>query len=148
MRDDVLYFDTSYLAMLYLEDPGFQHVRDLASPLRQVVSSWHAPAELISALHRAYRERRLGKAAFVAVLDQMDTDCAAGLFHWIKPDDKAMRRLMQVYREANDRVYLRAADAIHLATASEAGFRAVYSSDNRLLEAATLFGLQGRNVLK
>jgi predicted nucleic acid-binding protein len=44
-------------------------------------------------------------------------------------------------------VFLRAADAIHLATAAESEFRIVYSNDAHLLAAAKYFGIQGRNVI-
>jgi len=44
-------------------------------------------------------------------------------------------------------VFLRAADAIHLATAAESEFRIVYSNDAHLLAAAKYFGIEGRNVI-
>ena len=44
-------------------------------------------------------------------------------------------------------VFLRAADAIHLATAAESGFRIVYSNDVHLLNAAKHFEIEGRDVI-
>jgi len=44
-------------------------------------------------------------------------------------------------------VFLRAADAIHLATAAESSFPIVYSNDVHVLAAAQHFGIQGKNIL-
>jgi predicted nucleic acid-binding protein len=44
-------------------------------------------------------------------------------------------------------LFLRAADAIHLATAAESGFRIVYSNDAHFLGAAKHFGIEARNVI-
>lgn len=43
--------------------------------------------------------------------------------------------------------FLRPADALHFATATEYRFSKIYSNDRRLLEAAPLFGLRGVDVI-
>lgn len=41
---------------------------------------------------------------------------------------------------------MRAADALHLASASAHGFREIYSNDRHVLASAPLFGLRGKTV--
>jgi predicted nucleic acid-binding protein len=147
MLADSPFFDTSYLVRIYLEDIGFEAVRNLAVPGRSVAAAWHAQAEVVAALHRAGRERRMKNGALQAVLTQFAYDGRNGLFHWLPLTDDVQQRLEQVFRKAPPTVFLRAADALHLACAAEHGFTAIYSNDRHLLAAAPLFGLRGINVI-
>jgi len=52
-----------------------------------------------------------------------------------------------VFASAPSTTYLRAADALYLATAAEHGFTEIYSNDKHLLAAAPLFGLVGVNAI-
>ena len=147
MNGDAVFFDTSYLARLYVEDAGYREVRRLTEQVHTIALAWHAHTELVSALHRAFRDSRLDQGAFRAAVEQFDQDASAGLFHWILPDPRLWRRAEQAYLDAPASVFLRAADALHLACAAEGGFPAIYSNDARLLSAAPLFGIEGRNVI-
>ena len=147
MPTEVLYFDTSYLVRLYLEDPGFKQVRTIAESATAIGSAWHAQAEIISAVHRTFRERELDQVAFVALLDQFASDSKGGLFQWLPLTESIQQRLEIAYRRAPDSVFLRAADALHLACAAEHDFNEVHSNDRRFLAAAPLFGLNGVNVI-
>lgn len=53
MAGDSPFFDTSYLARLYLEDHGFQAVRKRAAISSIISSAWHAQSEIAAALHLA-----------------------------------------------------------------------------------------------
>ena len=141
------FFDTCYLVRFYLEDTGFEAVRELAGHCSAIAAAWHAQAEVVDALHRAGRERRIEPTAIQAALAQFFHDQESDLFLWQPLTDGVQKRVELVYRKAPPSVFLRAADALHLACAAEHEFTTVYSSDRHLLAAAPLFGLRGINVI-
>lgn len=142
----MIYFDTSYLVRLYFDDPGAERVRALAAT-DHVASAALGQAEMMAAFHRKLREGAIKPAAYAALTGQMEAHIEAGAFHWLAQDGEVLSRIRDVYRKLPASVFLRGADAIHLATAAEAGFRAVYSNDAHLLAAARHFGIEGRNVI-
>ena len=148
MDADLPYFDTSYLVRLYLRDFGFETVRELAGAGAAVASAWHAQSEMMAALHRGFREGRLQQGAYRAALAQFLTDSNDGLFQWLPLIDSIRQRLEQFFWQAPATTFLRAADALHLACAAEHGFKKVYSNDRHFLAAASLFGLEGINVIR
>lgn len=142
----MIYFDTSYLVRLYHEDPGAAEVRKLAGT-DHVACAWHGQAEMLAAFHRKLREGAIRPSAYAALLDQFQTHDAAGAFQWLMQGPEVMARIAEVYARLPATVFLRAADALHLAAAAEHGFKVVYSNDTHLLAAAAHFGLEGRNVI-
>ena len=142
-----LYFDTSYMVRLYLEDNGFEAVRKLASAASTLVSAWHGQAETIAALHRAYREGRFTADRYLFALNQFQEEQHSSHFFWCALTDKVQARLEKAFQSAPSSTFLRSADALHLACAAEYGFKEVYSNDRHFLAAAPSFGLQGLNVI-
>ena len=142
----MIYFDTSYLVRLYYQDPGADAVRALAAT-DHVASAAHGQAEMFAAFHRKLREGAIPPAAYAALLGQVQVHIEAGAFRWLSQDEQVFTRIRHVYRKLPRSVFLRAADAIHLATAAESGFPIVYSNDAHLLAAAQHFGIQGKNIL-
>jgi predicted nucleic acid-binding protein len=142
----VIYFDTSYLVRLYYHDPGADQVRALAAT-DHVACAALGQAEMMAAFHRKLREGSISPAAYAALADQVETHIEAGAFQWLAQDQEILSRIRHVYRNLPASVFLRGADAIHLGTAAEAGFRIVYSNDAHLLAAAKHFGVEGRNVI-
>lgn len=147
MHADSVYFDTSYLVRLYLEDRGYEKVRELASEYTRVASAWHARAEVVAAMHRAYREGRFTKEHYAMVTAQFDFEEKGKQFTWVALGDEVYERLKRAYRAAPSETFLRAADALHLACAAEHGFKEVHSNDRHFLAAAPHFGLKGVNVI-
>lgn len=142
----MIYFDTSYLVRLYFEDPGAAQVRALAAS-DHVACAMLGQAEMMAAFHRKLREGVIKPAAYAALAGQVEAHIQAGAFHWLAQDGEILARVRAVYRKLPTTVFLRGADALHLGTAAEAGFRSVYSNDGHLLAAARHFGIEGRNVI-
>ncbi len=142
----MIYFDTSYLVRLYYQDPGADQVCALAAT-DHIACAALGQAEMMAAFHRKLREGAIKPAAYAALVDQVEAHIKAGAFHWLALDGEVLSRVRHVYRKLPASVFLRGADAIHLGTAAEAGFRIVYSNDAHLLAAARHFGIEGRNVI-
>ena len=142
----MIYLDTSYLVRLYFEDPGFPAVRELAAS-DHVCCALHGQAEMVAAFHRKLRERAILPKAYRALFAQFEADRKAGAFHWLPAGPDVLQRVREVYSGLPATVYLRGADAVHLATASVHGLRVVYSHDHHFLAAAGSFGLKAINVI-
>jgi predicted nucleic acid-binding protein len=142
----VLYFDTSYLVRLHTQDAGWETVRALAAT-DHIACCLHGQAEVVSAFHRKFREGTVSQKDLRTLLAEFDKDCSAGAYRWLPLSAAVVARLTNVYAGLPSRIALRAADAIHLACAVDAGLHAIHSNDTRLLNAAGHFGLKGVNVL-
>lgn len=142
----MIYLDTSYLVRLYFEDPGFAAVRELAAS-DHVACALHGQAELVAAMHRKLREGAVQPKAFRAMLAQFEADHAAEAIQWLPCGAEVFQRLRKIYADLPASVYLRGADALHLATAAVSRFRVVYSNDSHLLAAANHFGIKGVDVI-
>jgi predicted nucleic acid-binding protein len=142
----VIYFDTSYLVRLYYDDPGAEKVRSLAAS-DNIACAAHGKAEMIAAFHRKLREGVISRGSYAALLGQLRTHDKAGAFQWLSAGPETYHRIAEIYAHLPATIFLRAADALHLATAAQAGLREVYSNDAHLLAAATHFGVEGRNLI-
>ena len=142
----MIYFDASYLVRLYYSDRGFEEVRHLAST-DNLACAQHGEAEVIAAFHRKYREGSLTSSVYRLVLQQFANDIRADAFTWLPLSPAILERVRVNFETLPVRNFLRASDALHLATAGESGFRQLYSNDRNLLAAAPHFGLRGLNVI-
>jgi predicted nucleic acid-binding protein len=142
----MIYFDTSYIVRLYVQDEGWERVRTLAAA-EHLACCLHGRAETVAAFHRKLREGRVTRAGSGVLIDQFETDCEANGIRWLPLSATVINRLTTVIRGLPANATLRAADGVHLACAAENGFEAIYSNDRVLLANAAHFGLTGINVL-
>ena len=142
----MIYFDVSYIARLYLDDPGWEKVRALAAEA-PIACSLHGHAEVIAALHRKFREGVFTPVQYRQVLKQFEVDCGQDAYRWLPLSPAISARVEKSYRTLPRTIFLRASDALHLASASENRFREIYSNDRRLLAAANHFSVTGVNII-
>ena len=140
------YFDTSYLVRLYFEEPGWEEVRKLRTA-EPWACSLHGRAETLAAFHRKFREKSITAPELAVLIRQFEEDSQRGEFHWLPLDEDSVSALARIYTHLPETVFLRAADALHLACARDHGFKTIYSNDRHLLDAAKHFGLRGKNVI-
>ena len=102
---------------------------------------------MISAFHRKFRERAISARLYEITLRQFVNEMRAGAFRWLPLSESVFERVELMYASLPAAIFLRAADALHLSTASENSFREIHSNDAKLLSAAPHFGLRGLNVI-
>ena len=142
-----LFFDAAYLGKLHWNELGSPEVHALATTTDQLVCSQHGRAEFYSIGFRKVREGLATPAILRSVFAQFHADIATEAIVLLPLTDAIIDRIETVFASAPATTYLRAADALHLATAAESGFTEINSNDKHLLAAAPLFGLTGVNVI-
>ena len=141
-----MYFDSAYIVKYYLNDPDARVVRTIIREAPSVSSSAWALVEVTSALHRRIREGRLTIEEGRETMDAFRTQANAGLWNLMPITDSILQRTVGLFRVLPQNVPLRAGDALHLATALDAGEPELWTNDRHLLAAASHFGLIGRCV--
>ena len=142
------YFDSAYLAKCYLKDPESNKVRELVTRVQQVYSSALCIAEVSCALHRSVRERTITRDEASHLRATFLLDVSTGTMKMIPVTDIILRAVEATVARMPDTVFLRASDAVHLASAQHEGFTEIWSNDRHMLKAASHFGLAGRSVQK
>lgn len=139
----MIYTDTSLILKCYLQEPGTDDVLRWAEGRRGLACSVHGCIEFHSTILRHVREKRLTTVQARKVLVQLDADEHEGLWRWLPVTDGIVRRTYQVLGRFPAGLRVRAADALHLATAAEHECETVYTHDAHMLEAAQFFSLTG-----
>ncbi len=143
----MIYCDSAYLLKFYIPESGSAEVRTLLEN-HDVASCCHAQVEVVSAIHRKWREGLINESTSRKTIEQFRSDSTTGCWTWHAIDEHLLSAAQAAYQHLSSTVFLRASDALHLLCAKEHGFREIYSNDKHLLAAAKHFGIKGRNVIK
>lgn len=141
-----MYFDTSYIAKFYFNEPESPRVRQLVREADAIHSSLWALAEFHAVLHRRLREGALSPNDARDLASRFSEHIEHGLWNLIAVNEALLRRTGALMVSAPGDLFLRTADAVHLTTAHEIGERDVWTNDRHMLAAAAYFGLTGRSV--
>jgi predicted nucleic acid-binding protein len=141
-----MYLDSAYIAKYYVNEPDATAVRKLIRGASHICSSSWAVVEVTTVFHRHVREGSLTIAQGHELIDLFRSHVEADLWGLIAVTDALLRRTATLIRGIPSNVPLRAGDAIHLATALDAGETEVWTNDRHLLAAASYVGLVGKSV--
>jgi predicted nucleic acid-binding protein len=143
----VIYFDAAYIAKCYLNEPGADRVRAVAYGAEGLASCELARLEFASILMRHLRESHLTRRELAAIRKEFEADERDGVWHWFAVTSALLDTARDAVLRVPGAVFVRSADALHLACAAEHGFEDVYTNDVRMLEAAPHFGVRGIDVI-
>ena len=143
----MIYLDSSYLVRLYLLQPGSTEVLAWITGKGDWVCGLHGRLEVISALKRQQREGHIDAPGLRAAIRELNKDEASTLLRWLPLSHELVENACNRMVTLPSAIFLRAADALHLASAADAGLKEIYSHDRHLLAAAPHFGLKGRDVI-
>lgn len=141
------YLDTSYLLKLYAHETGSAKVNAWRTGQRGFVCSRHGKLELVSGLKRHQREGRIDAVGLGQSLTQLAADEIRRLIIWLPVENNLFEDACARLAALRPSVFIRAADALHLACAARTGLKEIYSHDRHLLAAAPHFGLEGIDIL-
>jgi uncharacterized protein len=141
-----VYFDTSYIAKFYFNEPESDRVRELVRKADVIHSSLWALAEFHAVIHRRMREGALSRDEGLNLAMRFADHVEEGLWVLIPVHEGLLRRTSILMLSAPADLFIRTADAVHLATAHEIGDRNVWTNDRHMLGAAAYFGITGRSA--
>lgn len=141
-----MYLDTSYIAKFYFNEPESVGLRELVRKADAIHSSLWALAEFHAVIHRRLREGAISAKEALNIAARFSAHVEDGLWNLIPVHEALLRRTSALMVSAPSDLFIRTADAVHLATAHEIGERDVWTNDRHMLAAAAYFGLNGRSV--
>ena len=135
-----VYLDTSALAKLYVGERESDALESAILGRRDLIVSDLAVTELTSVFARRLRDGDLAASAVRRLYQRLLRDLADGEYRRVELGDRVHREAERLLMVLGRRVALRAADSLHLATASVAGAGALVTFDRRMDSAARELG--------
>ncbi len=130
-----------------MREPGSERVREHARESRRIACCEIGKVELAAVFHRHLREKRLNARQYGVVLRQFTSDLDQGVWTWLPLTSSILALAQKRYDDLSAKVFLRAADSMHLSCAAENRFDEIFTNDRHMLAACAAFGLDGRNLL-
>ena len=141
-----MYFDTSYLAKFYLAEPESRAVREIVREADVNYTSRWAVLEFHAVLHRHVRESSITERDRTTLAKRINDHTETRLWTVVPLTETILEKTSAILLSAPRELFLRTADALHLATALHIGQREVWTNDRHMLAAAPHFDLTGRSV--
>lgn len=135
-----IFFDTSSLAKRYIEEEGSGEVEALCRRAESIGISILAVTELVSALARLVREKRLTSKQYTSLKETVLEEVEDAMICDVTTE---VVRTSILLLEKN---LLRSSDALHVASAHEWGADLFVTSDDRQRRAAKRIGLKTEKV--
>ena len=133
-------FDASAFAKRYVEENGSQLVDDICQETSELSLSVICVPEIISALNRRIREKRLSRRDYATIKQRISDDVRDAVIINLTPEVIATSTTLL------EDSPLRVMDALHVACALEWGAELFVSSDKQQITAAKKAGLQTKYV--
>jgi predicted nucleic acid-binding protein len=140
-----MYLDSAYIAKFYVNERDSAGVRLLIKGADVLESSAWAVAEVHCVFHRHMRERSITPVQCRRLSEAFIEHVRSGIWNFTPVSESLLLRTALRMSLAPAEVFLRTADAIHLASALEVGAKEIWTNDRHML-AAPYFGLEGRTV--
>jgi len=134
------FFDASAFAKRYVEENGSQLVDDICQETSELSLSVICVPEIISALNRRIREKRLSRRDYATIKQRISDDVHDAVIINLTPEVIATSTTLL------EDSPLRAMDALHVACALEWGAELFVSSDKQQITAAKKAGSQTKYV--
>jgi len=140
----MVYFDTSALLALLVPDLWSTKAREIGSKLRHAIQLTDlGEIELMTRIHRALGEKKLGVMEHFQVLRQFEQDVADGIIVRKRLNTQAhVNEALRMARSCAPKLAVRSLDILHVSAARLLGCRSFASFDHRQRQLAAAVRLK------